>query len=61
MALELLRQPEFLLLSEDTPLIDRYGTMLPFPLRLGVRPNNRPEFRHSTCGQCSGRSLAPRP
>jgi hypothetical protein len=38
MALELLRQPGFLLLGEDTPLIDRRGDILPFPLRLGVRP-----------------------
>jgi hypothetical protein len=37
MALELLRQPDFLLLGEDTPLMDRRGSILPFPLRLGVR------------------------
>lgn len=37
MALELLSRPEFLLLGEDTPLIDRRGYILPFPLRLGVR------------------------
>jgi hypothetical protein len=37
MALELLRQPGFLLLGEDTPLIDQHGVILPFPLRLGVR------------------------
>ena len=38
MALEVLRQPGFKLLSEDTPLLDRRGYILPFPLRLGVRP-----------------------
>jgi hypothetical protein len=38
MALELLRHPGFLLLGEDTPLIDRRGRILPFLLRLGVRP-----------------------
>lgn len=38
MALELLCHPGFLLLGEDTPLIDRHGHILPFPLRLGVRP-----------------------
>lgn len=38
MALELLHHPGFSLLSEDTPLIDRRGWVLPFPLRLGVRP-----------------------
>lgn len=38
MALRLLKQPGFQLLSEDTPLIDRRGQILPFPLRLGVRP-----------------------
>ncbi|MCI0455046.1 MAG: hypothetical protein L0Y68_08640 [Candidatus Dadabacteria bacterium] len=37
-ALELLRHPGFLLLGEDTPLIDRRGRILPFLLRLGVRP-----------------------
>jgi hypothetical protein len=38
MALELMHHPGFLLLGEDTPLIDRRGYILPFPLRLGVRP-----------------------
>ena len=38
MALELMRQPGFFLLGEDTPLIDRHGRILPFPLRLGVHP-----------------------
>lgn len=37
MTMELLRHPDFTLLSEDTPLIDRAGRMLPFPLRLGLR------------------------
>jgi hypothetical protein len=36
-AIKLLREPDFLLLGEDTPLIDRRGWMLPFPLRLGIR------------------------
>jgi hypothetical protein len=38
MAWELLHQPGFQLLSEDTPLIDRRGRVLPFPLPLGVKP-----------------------
>lgn len=38
MALRLLREPGFSLIGEDTPLVDRDGTLLPFPLRLGVRP-----------------------
>ena len=37
MSLKLLKQDDFALLSEDTPLIDRNGSMHPFPLRLGVR------------------------
>ncbi len=41
MALKLLDQPDFLLLGEDTPLIDRRGRVLPFPLRLGVRPGHQ--------------------
>src|SRR5262249_11546309 len=40
MALKVLRRPGFLLLGEDTPLIDRQGRVLPFPLRLGVRPGS---------------------
>lgn len=38
MALRLLGEPDFLLLGEDTPLVDAAGRILPFPLRLGVRP-----------------------
>ena len=38
MALQLMRQPGFLLLGEDTPLVDRHGRILPFPLRIGVHP-----------------------
>jgi hypothetical protein len=38
MALELMHCPGFLLLGEDTPLIDRRGRILPFPLRMGARP-----------------------
>jgi hypothetical protein len=41
MALELLRHPGFLLLGEDTPLVNRRGDILPFPLRLGVRPGQQ--------------------
>jgi hypothetical protein len=40
MALGLMRRPGFLLLGEDTPLIDRRGRVLPFPLRLGVHPDH---------------------
>lgn len=42
-ALALLQRPDFQLLAEDTPLIDRRGRILPFPLRLGVRPDSNPE------------------
>jgi hypothetical protein len=38
MALALLRNPDFRLLAEDTPFVDRRATILPFPLRIGVRP-----------------------
>lgn len=38
MAIELLRESELRLLGEDTPLVDRQGYVLPFPLRLGIRP-----------------------
>ena len=38
MALHMLEKPGFSLLGEDTPLIDRRGRVLPFPLCMGVRP-----------------------
>jgi hypothetical protein len=44
MALELMQQPGFMLLGEDTPLIDRRGRILPFPLRLGVRHEQHPDI-----------------
>jgi hypothetical protein len=40
MTFELLRHPDFTLLSEDTPLLDKNGRIHPFPLRLGVRNGN---------------------
>jgi hypothetical protein len=43
MTMELLRHPDFTLLSEDTPLIDRKGRMHPFPLRLGIRDGESAE------------------
>lgn len=51
MTLQLLRQPGFSLLSEDTPLLDRTGRLHPFPLRLGVREGGHgqipEEHRHT--------------
>ena len=51
MTMQLLKHPDFMLLSEDTPLIDRKGMMHPFPLRLGVRnpeTSDIPEkYRHT--------------
>ena len=44
MSLKLLDQEDFTLLSEDTPLIDRKGSMHPFPLRLGVRGEKTAEI-----------------
>jgi hypothetical protein len=44
MTLELLKQPDFTLLSEDTPLVDRDGNLHPFPLRLGVRGSKSDEI-----------------
>jgi hypothetical protein len=38
LALELLSHPDFMLLGEDTPLVDRRGRIFPFPLRLGIKP-----------------------
>ena len=44
MSLKLLKQDDFALLSEDTPLIDSKGSMHPFPLRLGVRGDKTDEI-----------------
>lgn len=41
MAMQLLPRPGFSLLGEDTPLVDREGKLLPFPLRLGVLRRRR--------------------
>lgn len=43
MTMELLKHPEFTLLSEDTPLIDHKGRIYPFPLRLGFRSDGGTE------------------
>jgi hypothetical protein len=37
MTMALLREPDFTILSEDTPLLDGNGRIYPFPLRLGFR------------------------
>lgn len=36
LALRLLQEENFQLLSDDSPLIDRSGNVLPFPLRVGI-------------------------
>ena len=42
LTLRLLREEGVRLLSEDSPLINRRGEVLPFPLRIGVRPGEEP-------------------
>jgi hypothetical protein len=43
LALSLLRQNnQFLLISEDSPLLRADGHLLPFPLRIGVHPQSLP-------------------
>jgi hypothetical protein len=37
MAMQLLKEPGFKILSEDTPLIDRKGRIHPFPMCIGVK------------------------
>lgn len=44
LALNLLSRPGYLLVAEDTPLIDRRGWMLPFPLRLGIRADQKTDI-----------------
>jgi len=47
LALELLRAGGCMLLSDDTPLVDRFGNLLPYPLRLSFRAdaNLPPDWR----------------
>jgi hypothetical protein len=40
LALRALKEPGVKLLSEDTPVLDRRGTVHPFPLRVGVNPTD---------------------
>lgn len=43
--LELLKYPNVKLISEDTPLIDPSGEILPFPIRIGIDANTKlPDF-----------------
>ena len=42
MALRMLQNEGIRLLSEDSPLIQSNGQVLPFPLRIGVRPGTEP-------------------
>jgi hypothetical protein len=42
LALSLLKEPDVLMISEDTPLLDSHGTLFPFPLRLGVSRDQLP-------------------
>ena len=45
LAMSILRSPDdsIKLISEDSPLIRRDGTLLPFPLRIGVLPQSLPD------------------
>lgn len=43
MTMALLNHPDFTILSEDTPLVDKKGRIHPFPLRLGVRNGSQAE------------------
>jgi hypothetical protein len=49
LGLELLKSPHIRLLSDDSPIIDRKGNLLAFPLRLGLLPGSEhavpPEHR----------------
>jgi hypothetical protein len=44
LALELLQTSEVELLSEDSPLINRHGEVMPFPLRLGILPGGESDI-----------------
>ncbi len=40
MALAMLQEKDFKLISDDAPIVDRYGRILPFPLRIGILDKN---------------------
>jgi hypothetical protein len=48
LALAALRRPGVRLLSEDSPLIDRRGTMHPFPLRIGINATDAADLPPSS-------------
>lgn len=61
MALRLLRESGIRLLSEDSPLITRRGEVLPFPLRIGVRPGGEPSgVPRSRCRQVQRMDFGPK-
>ena len=48
LALKLLQSEEVKLLSEDSPLINNRGEVMPFPLRLGILPGGEIEIPHKS-------------
>ncbi|MBP7216311.1 MAG: hypothetical protein KBA46_03395 [Candidatus Omnitrophica bacterium] len=42
--LDLLKENDVHLLSEDTPILDTQGYMLPFPIRIGIDAGKKPDF-----------------
>jgi hypothetical protein len=52
LAIELLRTSEVKLLSEDSPLINRHGEVMPFPLRLGILPGEEPDISGEYLYEC---------
>ena len=51
LALRLLQEKDFRLLSEDSPLVDRRGNVFPFPLRIGLREGEE----HNAPGEFTAR------
>jgi hypothetical protein len=39
--MELIRESEVSIISDDTPVVDRFGRIYPFPLRLGIEDKNK--------------------
>lgn len=60
MAMHLLHRPDFLLLAEDTPLVDRSGRLLPFPSRLGARPTPQMDIPTKYVGSMRRMELPPK-
>ncbi len=60
LALRLLQEKDFQLLSEDSPLVDRRGNVLPFPLRTGVKEGEEHDAPDEFTGRIERMEFGPK-